>query len=86
MTNKEANVIINAYKPHKGFFDLSMQPKELSNIKYAKILEAQNFLARMSKDKDYLLKFNPTQWDKLKELSCQLQQIILENWGDSIFI
>ena len=38
MTKKEADKIVEKYKPHKGFFDLSMQPKELSNIEYAKIL------------------------------------------------
>ena len=85
MTKKEADKIIKSYTPHKGFFNLSIQPKGLSDIEYAKILETQNFLARMNKDKEYLLKFNPTQWDKLKEVSGQLQNIILGYWGNSVF-
>ena len=82
MTKKEADKIIKSYIPHKGFFDLSKQPKGLSNIEYAKTLDTQNFLARMNKDKDYLLEFNPTQWDRLKEVSTKLQRIIFDYWGD----
>ena len=82
MTKKEADKIIEKYKPHKGFFDLAIQPKELSNVEYAKILETQNFLARMNKDKEYMLEFDPMQWDKLKEASVKLQRIIFDYWGD----
>ncbi len=85
MTNKEVNKIINGYKPHKGFFDLSKQPKTLSKLEYAKILDLQNFLAEQNKDREYLQKFNKTQWEKLKEISAQLQRIIFQHWGDSVF-
>ena len=85
MTKKEADKIIEKYKPHKGFFNLSIQPKELSNAEYAKILETQNFLSSMNKDKEYLLEFNPIQWDELKETSAKLQSIIFDYWGGSVF-
>lgn len=85
MTKNEADKIIKSYIPHKGFFDLSIQPKGLSNLEYAKILETQNVLARTNKDKDYLLEFNPIEWDKLKEMSAKLQSIIFNYWGDSVF-
>lgn len=85
MNNKKAKEVIKEYKPHKGFFDLSDQPKKLSNIEYAKILEAQDLLAYMEKDKEYLIKYNPTQWFKLQEISAQLQRTILYYWENSIF-
>lgn len=85
MRKKEVEEIIKSYKPHKGFFDLSLQPKEISDIEYAKILKTQNFLAMMNKNRKYEMEFNPTQWDKLKELSGQLQAIIFEHWGSNVF-
>ena len=36
---KEALNVINAYIPHKGFFNLSRKPEGITNIEYAKILE-----------------------------------------------
>lgn len=85
MTNKEADVIIANYKPQNGFFDLSNKPEKISKIEYAKILEAQNELIFQNEHRDYLKKFNPTQWEKLKEFSAALQQVIFRHWGDSIF-
>lgn len=85
MTNEKANIIIKEYKPHKGFFDLSKQPKTLNELEYAKILDVQNFLAEQNKHSKYLSEFNKIQWEKLKEVSAQLQKIIFEYWGHSIF-
>ena len=59
MTNKEADTIIEKYKPTKGFFDLSKKPAKLSKIEYAKILGSQNELVYYNNHKDYLNKFNP---------------------------
>jgi hypothetical protein len=84
VTRIDAVKIIKAYRPHKGFFDLSIQPKGLTKIEYAKILDTQNLLARENNNKEYLLKFNPTQWEKAREMSANLQRIIFEYWGDSV--
>lgn len=85
LTKTEAKKIIENYKPHKGFFNLSKKPDSLNDIEYAKILKTQNFLAERNKQKEYLKKFNPTQWEKLKEISGELQSIIFTHWGDAIF-
>lgn len=85
MNKKEAKLIIESYKPTNGFFDLSEKPESLNNVEYAKILEAQLLLIEQNDNKDYLKKFNPIQWEKAKELSAALQQIIFRHWGDKIF-
>jgi len=85
LNSKGARAIIEGYEPHKGFFDLSKKPESLGIMEYAKILKLQNFLADQSKHSDYLRKYNPTQWEKLQELSGELQQIILYHWGNSVF-
>ena len=88
MNNKEIRKIISEYKPHKGFFDLSSKPKELSNAEYAKILKTQNFLASQNTSENikYLKKFNPIQYNFLRKISTELQGIILNYWGDSVFV
>ncbi len=85
MTPKEANEIIKEYSPHEGFFDLSIKPSALTKMEYAKILKTQNFLADQNMKKSYIKEFYPNQWDKLRELSAQLQQEIFQYWGDSVF-
>lgn len=85
MTDKEANKIIEEYKMHEGFFDLSIQPKTLNKLEYAKVLKLQKFLVEQNKNREYLQKFNKSQWEKLKKISSQLQGIIFQHWGDSIF-
>lgn len=85
MTNKEADKIIANYKPTEGFFDLSKKPDKLPKLEYAKILEAQAELVFQNERREYLKKFNPTQWEKLKEFSEALQQVIFSHWGDSVF-
>jgi len=85
MTNKEAEAIISNYKPQNGFFNLSQKPEKLSKMEYAKILEAQNELVFQNNHRDYLKKYNPNQWEKLKEFSAALQQVIFQHWGDSVF-
>lgn len=85
MTNKEVDAIISNYKPSSGFFDLSQKPNGLSKLEYAKILEAQNELVFQNNHRDYLKRHNPVQWEKLKEFSAALQQVIFQHWGDSVF-
>lgn len=85
MNNKKAKEVIEEYKPHKGFFDLSNKPKTLNNIEYAQILDTQNLLARMEKDKEYLIENRPLTWEQMKNVSATLQGIIFQHWGDSVF-
>jgi DNA-directed RNA polymerase subunit F len=86
MNKKEARKIIESYQPTNGFFDLSKKPESLNQIEYAKILEAQNLLVEQNNNREYLKKHNPIQWEKAKELSASLQQIIFQHWGDSVFV
>ena len=85
MNNKKAKEIIGEYKPHKGLFDLSNKPTTLNNIEYAQILDTQNLLARMEKDKEYLIENRPLTWEQMKNVSATLQKIIFQHWGDSVF-
>lgn len=85
MKNKEADAIIKNYKPTNGFFDLSKKPDGLSKLEYAKILEAQKELVFQNNHRDYLKKNSTIQWEKLKEFSAVLQQLIFRYWGDSVF-
>jgi len=85
MNNKEANQIIENYKPYKGFYDLSEKPETLTKIEYAKVLHIQEFLVEQNKNIEYLRKFKPIQFEKGKELSANYQEIVREHWGDTIY-
>lgn len=85
MKKKDAEKIIKEYVPHKGFYDLSNKPKVLTDIEYAQILDTQNMLAKMEKDKEYLEEFRPITWNEMQNLSAKLNNIIFTYWGDSIF-
>jgi len=50
------------------------------------LAEAQNFLVEQNKNSKYLREFEPIQWDKLREFSASLQQVIFRHWGDSVFV
>ena len=81
MTNKQADYVIANYKPYQGFFDLSVKPKELSKVEYAKILNVQNILAESNeKFKSVDKKLNQFAWDQAREVAAQLQQIIFQYW------
>ena len=80
MNNKEVTQIIENYEPLKGFFDLTQRPKNLTKKEYAKILKMQEYLAEQETNKEYLKKFEPMQWQKMKELSADYQAIVLEHW------
>ena len=86
MNNKQAKQIIESYQPSNGFFNLSEKPEGLSQIEYAKILKAQNFLVEQNKNYKHLREFEPIQWDNLRVFSASLQQIIFSHWGDSVFV
>lgn len=82
MKQKEIKKIISDYKPHVGFFDLSIKPQTLSREEYAKILQTQNFLAaennKFSDEK--IREDNKIEWNQLKILSGKLQAMILQHW------
>ena len=80
MNKKEANLIIENYKPHQGFYDLSVKPETLTKMEFAKVLKMQNFLAEQERDKKYIMKMLPLQWMEDKELSANYQSIVRENW------
>jgi hypothetical protein len=76
------NEIIDTYKPHNGFFDLSDKPKDLNKRTYAKILKVQTFLMEQNKNIEYLKQpFNRLEFQKLQQLSADLQGIILKHWN-----
>ena len=81
MKNKEVNQIIENYRPHKGFFDLTERPVTLTKVEYAKLLQIQEYLSWQEGNKKYLQKFEPIQWQNMKELSADYQAIVLEHWG-----
>lgn len=85
MDYKKAKEIIREYKPHEGYFDLSDQPKTLNDIEYAQILDTQNMLARMEKDREYLIENRPLTWEQMKNASATLQMIVFKHWGNKIF-
>ena len=81
MNTKEINQIINDYKPNKGFIDLSVKPKNLTKVEYAKVLNIQNILAEQVKNEEYLMKFTPIQYQDWKEISALYQTIVYQYWG-----
>ena len=81
MNTKEINQIINDYKPNKGFIDLSVKPKKLTKVEYAKVLNTQNILAEQVKNEEYLMKFTPIQYQDWKEISALYQTIVYQYWG-----
>jgi len=81
MNNKEINRIIENYKPHQGFYDLTEKPKTLTKVEYAKVLNAQNILAEQVKNEEYLMKFTPIQYEDWKEVSAMYQAIVFRYWG-----
>jgi len=81
MNNKKVNQIIENYRPCKGFFDLSIKPKTLAKDKYAKLLNIQNILAEAENNKEYLMKFEPTQYEDWKEISALYQAIVFQHWN-----
>ena len=80
MNKKEADQIIKNYKPHPGFYDLSVKSATLTTIEFAKVLKIQVYLAWQESNKAYLIKLEPIQWQEMKELSADYQGIVRENW------
>lgn len=83
MGEAEAKEIITNYRPHKGFFDLSVKPKTLTLREYATVIKIQNTLA--SENEKFKSKVaranNRWAWENLKKLSGELQAIIFQHWN-----
>ena len=86
MTRKEADAVILAYAPTDGFFDLSEQPETLSRLEWAKVLNVQNVLVSENSKRKEIQSTDPIRWDRLKELSGELQMIVFQHWGDKVFV
>ena len=73
--------IIRTYKPQKGFIDLSVKPSNLNKRLYAKILNVQMILMEQQKRIEYLkLPYNKIEFEAVKQMSADLQRIILQYW------
>ena len=68
----------------KGFYDLSVKPKALSQKLYLKIVAAQESLIKQNEHLEYLREFEPAQYGKLKEFAAKLQMIIRQYWGETM--
>lgn len=68
---------INKYKPYKGFYDL--REYDLPNEMFRKLWKAQDYLFEQSKQKDYLKKRDPVQWNNLKKISGDYQKLLLSH-------
>lgn len=63
------------YTPYPGFYDLrifDLNPKE-----FFAAWRVQEFLYRQSLQREYYKRFAPLEWEKLKDLSAQLQMVLL---------
>lgn len=80
MNRNQADKIIKEYKSHKGFYDLSEKPKELSKREYAIILDTQNLLAKHNENIEEIIENQPMMWNELQQLSSMLQSVILRYW------
>ena len=86
MKKTEAQKIILQYKPHEGFFDISVKPDGLTDMEYAEILNTQNFIAEQNKNVEYLKNHDRNTFDELRELAGKLQITIFRYWGNSVFV
>lgn len=63
------------YTPYPGFYDLRIF--DLNSKEFFTAWRVQDFLYRQSKQRDYYKQFAPMEWEKLKDLSAQLQMSLL---------
>ena len=83
MKKSEVKKIIDNYKPHLGFYDLSIKPETLSMEEYAVILQTQNYLALENEKFKVrtLRKNNKRAWEEVKRLAGELQEVVLKHWN-----
>ena len=64
------------YQPYDGFHDL--RKFNLPDDVFMKLWRVQEFLYLQNQKRDYLRKYAPLEWEKLKDLSAQYQLILLQ--------
>jgi hypothetical protein len=69
------------YIPPKGFFDISTCPKTLDKQTHLKMQNIQMFLATIQISATYYKTHEKLQWQKAKEMSAELQQVIFQHWS-----
>lgn len=75
MQNRPTRLKKSNYLPYPGFYDLrifNLNPKE-----FAAAWRVQQFLHHVSEHKDYYKRFEPMQWEEIKELAAMLQMILI---------
>lgn len=63
------------YTPYPGFYNLRIF--DLNSKEFFATWHVQEFLYCQSMRKDYYKQFAPLEWEKLKDLSAQLEMILL---------
>jgi hypothetical protein len=77
---------MTTYKPTSGFFDISKCPKGLDKRKHEKMQEIQMYLAHLQSKSAYYREYHRIQWEKGKEISADLQQMIFQHYShDELF-
>ena len=76
MTSKQ-KILINDYKPYKGFYDL--RQFKLKIKLFIRLWRIQDTLYEMTINQKYYKKWHPAQWEKAKELSAYYQNILFQH-------
>lgn len=63
------------YTPYPGFYDLRIFKG--NSKEFFAVWRVQEFLYRQSMQRNYYKHFAPLEWEKLKDLSAQLQMVLL---------
>ena len=63
------------YKPYPGFFDLRIF--DLGSKQFFAAWRIQDYLYRVSKQREYYKRYAPYQWEQIKDLAAQLQMFLL---------
>ena len=75
MTTSTAKLKKKDYQPYPGFYDLrlfNLNPRE-----FFAAWGIQDYLYRVSKQREYYKRFAPYQWEQIKDLAAQLQMFLL---------
>lgn len=72
---KYNHAYLKEYTPIDGFFDL--RNWDIPKKEFLSLWNIQKFLASYRGQVEYLRRFDPIQWEELKELSVQYQQKLL---------
>jgi len=67
---------IGDYKPYPGFYDL--RDFKLTITVFRKLWNIQRYLHYVETNKQYFKKYEPVQWEDVKELSANYQQILFD--------